>query len=125
MVVNLLKAIEHKSKTFSESQRAQEILRILHLYILPELVLKTMDVTLLQDALEMVEGQIATTSENILSRNRGICLTENSLKVQRDKLFTLNNFESESYLNTCNADVLGEFLYDVERDIKSLNYDDT
>lgn len=122
-VVNLLETIEHKSKTFSESQRAQEILRILHLYILPELVLKTMDVTLLQDALEMVEGQIATTSENILSRNRGICLTENSLKVQRDKLFTLNNFESETYLNTCNADFLGELLYDVERDITSLNYD--
>jgi hypothetical protein len=37
-VVKLLKAIEHK--TFSEVQRAQEILRILHLYILPELVLK-------------------------------------------------------------------------------------
>jgi hypothetical protein len=53
-------------KTFSEVQRAQEILRILHLYILPALVLKTRDVTLLQDALEMVEGQIATTSKNIL-----------------------------------------------------------
>ena len=58
-------ALEHK--TFSEVQRAQEILRILHLYTLPELVLKTRDVTLLQDALGMVEGQIATTSKNILS----------------------------------------------------------
>lgn len=120
-VVHLLKAIERK--TFSESQRAQEILRILHLYILPELILKTRDVTLLQDALEMVEGKITTTSENILSKNRGICLTENSLHSQRDKLFTLNNFESEAYLNTCNADFLGELLYDVERDINSLNYD--
>jgi len=120
-VVNLLKAVERK--TFSEGQRAQEILRILHLYILPELVLKTRDVTLLQDALEMVEGQIATTSENILSKNRGICLTENSLKAQRDKLFTLNNFESEAYLKTCNVDFLGELLYDVERDSESLNCD--
>jgi hypothetical protein len=77
-VVKLLKAVEHK--TFSEVQRAQEILRILHLYILPELVLKTRDVTLLQDALEMVEGQIATTSKNILSKTGGICLTEKSLK---------------------------------------------
>ena len=120
-VVKLLKAIEHK--TFSEGKRAQEILRILHLYILPELVLKTRDVTLLQDALEMVEGQIATTSKNILSKNSGICLTEYSLKPQRDKLFTENNFESETYLKTCNADFLGELLYDVERDIESLNYD--
>jgi hypothetical protein len=120
-VVKLLKAIEHN--TFSEGQRAQEILRILHLYILPELVLKTRDITLLQDALEMVEGQIATTSKNILSKNSGICLTEYSLKPQRDKLFTENNFESETYLKTCNADFLGELLYDVERDIESLNYD--
>jgi hypothetical protein len=120
-VVKLLKAIEHK--TFSEVQRAQEILRILHLYILPELVLKTRDVTLLQDALEMVEGQIATTSKSILGKNSGICLTEKSLKAQRDKLYTENNFESETYLKTCNADFLGELLYDVERDIESLNYD--
>ena len=120
-VVKLLKAIEHK--TFREGQRAQEILRILHLYILPVLVLKTRDVTLLQDALEMVEGQIATTSKNILSKNSGICLTEKSLKAQRDKLFTENNFESETYLKTCNVDFLGELLYDVERDIESLNYD--
>jgi hypothetical protein len=95
-VVKLLKAIEHK--TFSEGKRAQEILRILHLYILPKLELKTRDVTLLQDALEMVESQIATTSKNILSKNSGICLTEYSLKPQRDKLFTENNFESETYL---------------------------
>jgi hypothetical protein len=120
-VVNLLKAIEHK--IFREGQRAQEILRILHLYILPELVLKTRDVTLLQDALQMVEGQIATTSNNILSKNSGICLTEKSLKAQRDKLFTENNFESETYLKTCNVDFLGELLYDAERDIESLNYD--
>ena len=120
-VVKLLKAIEHK--TFSEVQRAQEILRILHLYILPALVLKTRDVTLLQDALEMVEGQIATTSKNILGKNSGICLTEKSLKAQRDKLFTENNFESETYLKTYNVDFLGELLYDVEKDIESLNYD--
>jgi hypothetical protein len=69
-----------------------------HLYILPKLELKTRDVTLLQDALEMVESQIATTSKNILSKNSGICLTEYSLKPQRDKLFTENNFESETYL---------------------------
>ena len=120
-VIKLLKAIEHN--TFREGQLAQEILRILHLYILPELVPKTRDVTLLQDALEMVEGHIATTSKNILSKNSGICLTEYSLKQQRDKLFTENNFESETYLKTCNADFLGELLYDVERDIESLNYD--
>jgi hypothetical protein len=50
----------------------------------------------------MVEGQIATTSKNILSKNSGICLTEKSLKAQRDKLFTENNFESETYLKTYN-----------------------
>ena len=38
-------------------------------------------------------------------------------------MFTENNFESETYLKTCNADFLGELLYDVERDIESLNYD--
>jgi hypothetical protein len=38
-------------------------------------------------------------------------------------LFTENNFESETYLKTCNADFLGELLCDVERDIESLNYD--
>ena len=71
----------------------------------------------------MVEGQIATTSKNILSKYSGICLTEKSLKAQRDKLYTENNFESETYLKTCNVDFLGEFLYDVERYIESLNYD--
>ena len=38
-------------------------------------------------------------------------------------MFTENNFESETYLKTCNVDFLGELLYDVERDIESLNYD--
>ena len=71
----------------------------------------------------MVDDQIATTSKNILSKNSGICLTEYSLKPQRDRLFTENNIESETYLKTCNADFLGELLYDVERDIESLNYD--
>jgi hypothetical protein len=71
----------------------------------------------------MVDDQIATTSKNILSKNSGICLTEYSLKPQRDRLFTENNIESETYLKTSNADFLGELLYDVERDIESLNYD--
>jgi hypothetical protein len=71
----------------------------------------------------MVDDQIATTSKNIQSKNSGICLTEYSLKPQRDRLFTENNIESETYLKTSNADFLGELLYDVERDIESLNYD--
>jgi hypothetical protein len=77
-VVKLLKAIEHK--TFREGKRAQEILRILHLYILPELVLKTRDVTLLQDALEMVEGQIATTSNDSSSSDSVLSSCDFSLQ---------------------------------------------
>jgi hypothetical protein len=51
----------------------------------------------------------------IRGKNSGICLTEKSLKAQRDKLFTENNFESKTYLKTYNVAFLGEFLYDVSR----------
>ncbi|XP_076091645.1 uncharacterized protein LOC143063398 [Mytilus galloprovincialis] len=120
-VVKLLNKIE--SKSLSEGQRAQEILRILHLYVLPEIVLKLQDVTLLQDALENVEHSIGIISEDIQRKDRGICLTENSLRTQRDKLFSLDNFESEKYLFTCNDNFLREVLVDVEKDIESMNYE--
>ncbi|CAC5424148.1 unnamed protein product [Mytilus coruscus] len=120
-VVKLLNKVE--SKSLSEEQRAQEILRILHLYVLPEIVLKLQDVALLQDALENVEHSIGIISEDIQRKDRGICLTENSLKTQRDKLFSLDNFESEKYLITCNDNFLREVLVDVERDIESMNYE--
>lgn len=120
-VIKLLSRFESKSS--SETERAQEILRILHLYVLPEVVLKISDVALLHDALDDVEIRLSKLSEEIQSKDRGIYLTETSLRNQRDKLFISEDFESEIHLSTCNVDFLHEVLCDVEKDIESFNYE--
>lgn len=121
-VTKFLNAIEN-NKSFSEGKRAQEVLRILHLYVLPEIVLKTQDVCLLQNALETVEQEINSVSADIQSKDCGIALTEKSLRNQRDKMFSMDNFESEKYLNTCKVQFLAELLLDIVKDISFLNYD--
>lgn len=120
-VIKLLVKFENKS--FSEKERAQEILRILHLYVLPEIVLKVGDVALLREALDDVELRLSRLSDDIQRKDRGIYLTETSLRNQRDKLFISEDFESESHLSSCNVDFLREILCDLERDIESFNYE--
>ncbi|XP_033763063.1 uncharacterized protein LOC117344442 [Pecten maximus] len=96
----------------------QEILRLVHCYILPSINLNIDDSPSLKTALQCIEVCLKNAETEILQKDKAISLTESSLRKQRDSFLKDPKFERESYIRECNVDFLKLFLLHLEKDIQ-------
>ncbi|OWF54705.1 uncharacterized protein LOC110441652 [Mizuhopecten yessoensis] len=96
----------------------QEILRLVHCYILPSINLNLDDAQSLKTALRCIEICLKNAETEILQKDKAISLTENSLRKQRESFLKDPNFERESYIRECSVDFLTSFLAHLEKDIQ-------
>lgn len=104
----------------NEKKFKTEILRLLHCFVLPSIQLKREDINALQNALQFTEKKLQTLENEVMSKDRANVLTETSLKKQRERIISIEDFEKESYVKTCNPEFLQVFLKHINKDIDGL-----
>jgi len=98
-------------------QTCEEILRLVHCYVLPAIPLLSKDLPELNTAKIYIETCKENTELEINKKDKAITLTETSLVKQRDTLVHDPNFESEEYIRGCNQEFLMNFLHHIEKDV--------
>lgn len=101
-------------------QCAKEILRILHLHVLPAIVLRKVDQPPLILALETVEDAISSVNKLTVQTDKDISKSESDLKEMRDLLIANDDFEHKKFLKHCNENFLARFLEDINREIRAM-----
>lgn len=120
-VINLVKTSE--KKPIKTDILSREILRILHVHVLPAIILQKEDHENLREALSVVEEQILQIGEQMMSKDKDIMESETVLHEHRESLFKTENFGDKKYLEKCNENFLKEILDDTNRDIRALTDD--
>ena len=107
------------SGKIDEEQLKKEVLRLLHCIVLPAILFTEEDIPALHNALKVIEKILKGIDADIISRDKGILLTENSLKTQRGTILKNETFTSEKYLQNCDPKFLELFLKHVEKDVEN------
>lgn len=117
-VIDLIHKRDKKNCSVDDVSR--EILRILHLHVLPLVLLKDEDLTCLKDALDDVEHRITYMNNLTIDKDKQLMESEKNLREYRENLLRTENFESYSNVKHCTDKFLMELLDDVNREIRIL-----
>ena len=99
----------------------QKLLRLLHVFVLPALKLRTDELSDLQKILSWIEHQHQSIEIMIGKRDKTKFNIENSLREQRIKLLSDENFAAQQYVAKCDRDFLEIFLKHLQKDISLSN----
>lgn len=99
----------------------QHMLRILHVFILPKLILRRNDLKELTCSLTVAEGNQKKMKDKIANEEKQRNSIDQSLEEQRNRLLTSQDFSDERYVSSCNNEFLKEFLKHLQRDVLYAN----
>lgn len=99
----------------------QSLLRLLHVFILPKIMLNTNDLKDLKSILTTVERHQKDLETIIANKDKQRNSAEKSLEKQRRHLLTQQEFSSENFVSSCNNEFLKEFLKHLQNDVLSAN----
>ena len=99
----------------------QSLLRLLHVFILPKVVLNKTDLKDLNSVLSTVERHEKNLETIIANKDKLRKSAEKSLEKQRQHLLTHQEFSSENFVSSCNNEFLKEFLKHLQNDVSSAN----
>ncbi|XP_052790327.1 uncharacterized protein LOC128224506 [Mya arenaria] len=98
-----------------------ELLKLLHVFILPEVYFLPKDKSKVQDVLEHIEKEHESIEESIQYKDRAKKNTENSLWKQRQNILRTEKFSSQQYIASLDEKFLRIFLQHVIKDLRKLN----
>ena len=116
--------INGATETMDEKEKEalkQSLLRLLHLFILPKIMLKTNDLKDLKSILATVESNRKDLETTVANKEKLSSSAEKSLEKQRRNLLTHQEFSSENFVSVCNNEFLKEFLKHLQNDVLSAN----
>ncbi|XP_045206510.2 uncharacterized protein LOC123558694 [Mercenaria mercenaria] len=99
----------------------EELLKMLHVFILPEIKFQTKERHCISDVLQTIEEQHEYIEDLIQKKDKTKRNTENSLSKQRQSLLLTENFSSARYVSSLDDTFLSIFLQHLEKDIRQLN----
>ena len=99
----------------------QSLLRLLHVFILPKIMLNKNDLKDLKSVLSTVECHQKDLETTIANKDKVRNSAEKSLEKQRRHLLTHQEFSSENFVSSCNNEFLKEFLKHLQNDVLSAN----
>lgn len=99
----------------------EELLRLLHVFILPEIKFGTEQRQIVADVLSEIEKQHEEIEDLIQKKDKTKRNTENSLSRQRLNLLLTEKFNSQKYVSSLDDKFLKIFLQHLEKDIKKQN----
>eukprot|EP00105_Crassostrea_gigas_P032955 XP_011456166.1 PREDICTED: uncharacterized protein LOC105348448 [Crassostrea gigas] len=105
-------------REFSKKQFKTELLRLLHCYIMPSILLTVDDMSNLHNALCLVEKQLKSIEQTIEEKGVDVHLKESSLAKKQKEILENEDFTSETYILSCNPKFLQEFEKHIEKDVK-------
>lgn len=100
---------------------SEELLKLLHVFILPEILFHKKDLHYIEPVLQEIEKQTEKIENEIQSKDRTKRNTENSLWKQRQDLLRTENFGSEKYVSSLEEKFLHVLLKHIEKDLVKLN----
>ena len=100
---------------------SEELLKLLHVFILPEILLHEKDRPYITKALEEIEKQQQKIEDEIQAKERTKRNTEKSLWKQRQDLLRRENFSSAKYIGTLDETFLKVLLKHIKKDLAKLN----
>ena len=109
---------EHETVIVSAKQN---LLRLLHVFILPKLPLQTCDLGSIRTVLSLVEDEQKDVKTKTANKDRLRKSAEKSLEKQMLDLLKHHDFSSLRSVASCNYEFLKEFLNQLERDIATSN----
>lgn len=98
-----------------------ELLKMLHVFILPEIKFHVREKHCIVEVLQKIEEQHAYVEDLIQKKDNTKRNTENSLSKQRQSLLLTENFSSSRYVSSLDDKFLSIFLQHLEKDIRHLN----
>ena len=99
----------------------EELLKMLHVFILPEIKFDRKDRHCITEVLQKIEEQHDYIEDLIQKKDKTKRNTENSLSKQRQSLLLTENFSSGKYVSSLDSKFLTIFLQHLEKDIRQLN----
>ena len=99
----------------------KKLLRLLHVFILPALMLRESELADLQKILSWIEHMHHNVEVTIGKRDKTKYNVENSLREQRARLLITENFSSQHFVATCDPEFLQLFLKHLHKDISTSN----
>jgi len=111
------KVIDREGNTSSY----EDLLKLLHVFVLPEICFLPKDREQVQIVLETIERQHDQIERDIDYKDRVKKNTETSLAKQRENILRTENLKSQQYLASCDKEFLQIFLKHIEKDLRKLN----
>lgn len=99
----------------------EELLKLLHVFILPEISFHVKERHYIATVLKNIEEQHAYIEGLIQKKDNTKRNTENSLSKQRQSLLLTENFSSSRFVSSLDGKFLSIFLQHLEKDIRQLN----
>ncbi|XP_064615963.1 uncharacterized protein LOC135480131 [Liolophura sinensis] len=116
-VVDLFENVRNKRTRFKEFNLS--VLRLLHCYILPNVVLWRKDVPMLKYALSFMDRQMELAEAAIDKKSQSVQLLQATLKRMRG-LF-IDEFQKEEQVRLYNTDFLRKISYKLQGDVNDLS----
>lgn len=116
-VVDLFENVRNKKTRFEEFNLS--VLRLLHCYILPHVVLLRKDVPMLERALIFMDRQVELAETAIEKKSQSVELLQASLKRMRG-LF-IDEFQKEEQVRLYNSEFLRKISYKLQGDVNDLS----
>lgn len=100
---------------------SEELIKLLHVFILPEVLLHEKDKSNIVSVLKEIEKQQEKVEDQIQSKERTKRNTENSMWKQRQDILRTENFASARYVSSLDENFLKILLKHIEKDLVKLN----
>ncbi|KAH3794039.1 hypothetical protein DPMN_147568 [Dreissena polymorpha] len=99
----------------------EELLKLLHVFVLPEVCFYPKDRTVVESVLAEIEKVHEKIEEDIEYKGRMKKNTENSLRKLRNKILQTEDFSSQRYVASLQDSFLKVFLQHLDKELRTLN----